>query len=115
MAVKIVIDSASDMTQSEAEELGIVMLPMEIRFQDETYLDGVDLTKEQFYEKLIESAELPKTSRITPYRFEEAFEEIVSKGDDGVVITISSKLSGTYESAKKRRKSSGGVSLSSIA
>lgn len=108
MAVKIVIDSASDMTQSEAEKLGIVMLPMEIRFQDETYLDGVDLTKEKFYEKLIESAELPKTSQITPYRFEEAFEEIVAKGDDGVVITISSKLSGTYESAKKAAEKFGG-------
>ena len=99
MAVKIIIDSASDINQEESKVLGVVMIPMEIRFGDEQYLDGVDLTSRQFYEKLIESDELPKTSQINPYRFAEVFERITANGDEAVVITISSKLSGTYASA----------------
>ncbi len=99
MAVKIIIDSASDINQEESKVLGVVMVPMEIRFGDEQYLDGVDLTSRQFYEKLIESDELPKTSQINPYRFAEVFERITANGDEAVVITISSKLSGTYASA----------------
>ena len=99
MAVKIIIDSASDINQEESKVLGVVMVPMEIRFGDEQYLDGADLTSRQFYEKLIESDELPKTSQINPYRFAEVFERITANGDEAVVITISSKLSGTYASA----------------
>jgi DegV family protein with EDD domain len=75
------------------------MIPMEVRFGEEEYLDGVNLTPKEFCNKLIESAELPKTSQVNPYRFEEVYEQIVSNGDSAVVITISSKLSGTYRSA----------------
>lgn len=100
MAVKIVIDSASDIGKAEAEKLGIVMLPMMITFGEEDYYDGVDLLPTQFYEKLIESDELPKTSQVTAYRFEEEFARLTANGDEVVVITISSKLSGTYEGAK---------------
>lgn len=101
MAVKIIIDSASDVNKTEAEALGIVMIPMEIRFGEEQFLDGVDLMPHRFYEKLIESDELPKTSQINPYRFTEVYEKITANGDEAVVITISSKLSGTYASAKQ--------------
>lgn len=97
--VKIVIDSAADIGKEEAEKLGIVMVPMVITFGSEEYYDGVDLSPLQFYEKLIEGDELPKTSQISPYRFEEAFEKITANGDEAVVITISSKLSGTHASA----------------
>lgn len=104
MSVKLIIDSASDISEKEAKELGITMLPMEVRFGSEEFLDGVNLTPKQFYNRLIESAELPKTSQINPYRFEEEFEKTVSNGDEAVVITISSKLSGTYRSACESAK-----------
>ena len=99
MAVKILIDSAADISQNESEQLGIYMIPMEVRIGDEQYYDGVDLLPRQFYEKLIESDELPRTSQINPFRFEEAYEKLTKNGDQLVVITISSKLSGTYHSA----------------
>lgn len=104
MSVKLIIDSASDISLDEANKLGITMIPMQVRFGDEEYLDGVNLTPKSFYDKLIESVELPKTSQINPYRFEEEYEKITSKGDEVVVITISSKLSGTYRSACEAAK-----------
>lgn len=100
MAVKIMIDSASDISMTEAKELGVIMMPMIISFGEQDYNDGVDLLPTEFYEKLIESDVMPKTSQISHYRFEEAFEEYTKNGDTLVVITISSKLSGTYNSAK---------------
>ena len=99
MSVKIMIDSASDISMKEAEALGVIMLPMIISFGEEEYFDGVDLLPFRFYEKLIESEELPKTSQITAFRFEEAYRKVLADGDELVVITISSKLSGTYSSA----------------
>lgn len=99
MAVKIIIDSASDISEKEAEGLGVTLVPMEIRIGAEEYLDGVNLTPAEFYEKLIESDELPQTSQINPYRFDEAYGKTVAAGDEAVVITISSKLSGTYANA----------------
>ena len=108
MAVKLVIDSASDISLEEANRLGITMIPMEVRFDQEEYLDGVNLTPKQFYDKLIESTDLPKTSQINPYRFEEEYERLTNLGNEVVVITISSKLSGTYRSAVEASKNYGG-------
>lgn len=99
MAVRILVDSASDIGAAEAKELGVVMIPLLVGFGDEEYYDGVDLTPKQFFEKLIEDAVLPKTSQITPFRFEEAFEKLTKEGDEVVAITISSKLSGTNAAA----------------
>ena len=99
MAIKIIVDSASDISLKEANEMGIEMLPMQITFGEELYYDGVDLLPYEFYEKLIESDELPKTSQITPFRFEEKIEELVNQGHEVIVITISSKLSATYNNA----------------
>lgn len=99
MGIKLMIDSASDINKEEADRLGIILMPMIINFKDEEYLDGVNLLPIEFYEKLIEFDELPKTSQINPFRFEEAFAKAVENGDDLIVITISSKLSGTYASA----------------
>lgn len=100
MAVKIIIDSASDISEEEARELGIKMLPMKITINGREYLDGIELNARDFYEMLEKSSEFPKTSQVTPFEFERAFERVVSEGDEAVVITISSKLSGTYQSAK---------------
>jgi DegV family protein with EDD domain len=99
MSVRIVIDSASDITKEKADALGLDFLPLTTIFGDEEYQDGITLTHQQFYEKLIESGVFPSTSQIPPYRFEEKYEEIRSAGDTAVVITLSSLLSGTFQSA----------------
>ena len=104
MAVKIIIDSASDISKVEAESMGITMIPMTINFGTEEYLDGVNLTPVEFYEKLVESDELPKTSQVNEYAFNEEFEKVVKNGDQAVVICLSSKLSGTYSSAERAAK-----------
>ena len=106
--VKILVDSASDVTEEEAKNLGISMLPMEITFGDETFLDGVNLSHERFFEMLIESADLPKTSQINEFRFNEEFEKLTSDGSELVVITLSSKLSGTYNCARNAAKNYAG-------
>ncbi len=99
MGIKILIDSASDINQKEASELGVTLIPMIVSFKDEQYYDGINLLPKDFYEKLIKSEELPKTTQINYYRFKEALEVLTIKGDKVIVITLSSKLSGTYSSA----------------
>ena len=99
MSVQIVIDSACDMPKSTADQLGLHYLPLRTIFEDQEYLDGVTLTGEQFYEKLIETDTVPKTSQIPPADFEAAFEKIVEAGDTVLCITVSSQVSGTYQSA----------------
>lgn len=99
--IKLLIDSAADISKQEAEEKGIVMIPMLITIGTEEFYDGVNLYPEQFWEKLIESDVLPKTSLINSFRFEEIFEKHTKSGEELIVITISSKLSGTYASAQQ--------------
>lgn len=99
MSVRIVIDSASDITLQRADELHLDFMPLKTIFGEEEYLDGITITHEQFYEKLIECGTIPTTSQISPYEFEKKFKEIREAGDTAVVITLSSLLSGTYQSA----------------
>lgn len=105
MAVKLVVDSASDIDLKEAEALGIHMIPMSIQFGDKTYQDGVDLSRVEFFEKLIESSELPTTSQINMFQFEDCFSKLTADGSEVVVITLSSKLSGTYAGAVSAARS----------
>ncbi|MCI6377209.1 MAG: DegV family protein [Clostridiales bacterium] len=107
MAVALLIDSASDVDMREAESLGIALVPMTVLFDGESYQDGINLTHRQFFEKLIESDALPKTSQINAYQFEERFRELTSAGHEVVAITLSSKLSGTYFSAAQAAKQFG--------
>ena len=97
--VKIIIDSAADILPSECQALGIRHLPLKVFFGQKEYRDAVDLSHKEFYEKLVESDELPTTSQISPAEFADAMEEVVSAGDEALVITLSSRLSGTYQSA----------------
>lgn len=101
MGVKLIVDSSSDISAAEAEKLGITMLPMDITFGTETFSDGVDLSPREFFEKLVETDELPKTSQITEQRFEQAFAGFVNEGHSVIYIALSSKLSTTYSNAKK--------------
>ena len=99
MSVRIIIDSASDITLEKAKELNLDFLPLKTIFGEEEFLDGVNLKHSEFYEKLIESDVHPTTSQISPYDYEEVFEQVKEAGDTAVCITISSKLSGCYQSA----------------
>ena len=102
--IKILVDSASDLEQQDASELGVTVLPLQIRFGSEEYLDGVSLTHREFFEKLIETDELPQTSQINEYRFDEVFSSLTADGSEVIAITLSSKLSGTHASAVKAAK-----------
>lgn len=99
MSVQLIIDSSADMSKSDCEARGITLVPLRTVFGGKEYLDGVDITPYEFYEKLIESDELPTTSMASVYDFQKALEPMLQAGDDVVIITLSSKLSGTYQSA----------------
>lgn len=101
MAVRIITDSASDITAEEAKALGITMVPMSLQFGEEEYQCGVNLSAKEFYEKLVEAKELPKTSMVSAYCFEEEFAKQTANGDEVIVVLISSKLSGTCNAAKQ--------------
>lgn len=100
MGIKLVVDSSSEITQEESKEMGVYCLPLTVSFEEDMFRDGVDLSYDEFYDKLSEYESLPKTSQVTPYLYEEAFKEILSNGDIPVAITLSSEISGTYNSAK---------------
>lgn len=98
MKIRVITDSAADLPQPCRPE--ITVLPMAVTFGEEQFLDGVDLAHRQFYEKLIEGDALPTTSQINPAQFEEAFRRAVDEGEDVVAVVLSSKLSGTCQSAR---------------
>ena len=97
MGIRIITDSASDMVDSKRSD--VTFLPLRVIFGDTEYRDGIDITRKEFYEKLVEGDEIPKTSQITPFEFGEAIKATREAGEDVLVITMSSKLSGTYQSA----------------
>lgn len=97
MKLRVITDSASDLLPPYRPELTV--LPMEITFGEEHYADGVDITHHQFYEKLIEHEHLPTTSQISPGTFEDAFRRAVDAEETVIAVVLSSKLSGTWQSA----------------
>ena len=99
MSVRIITDSASDISQELAKELNITVLPLKVRFGEEEFLDGVTLSNRQFYERLIETDEIPKTSQITPFEYRNHFEKAVKAGEQVICFTLSSGVSGSYQSA----------------
>lgn len=99
MAIRFLIDSSSDISLAEAEAHGIAFVPMTVSFGQEEYRDGVDLDKDAFYEKLIESDVLPRTAQVPPHVYSRVFADLTANGDTVITITISSAFSGTYQSA----------------
>ena len=99
MAIKIITDSGADMPIELAKELGVIILPITVRFGDEEYRAGYDLTNDRFFDMLIETDEFPKTSAISPAVYEDAFREILDNGDEAIYVGLSSGLSGTIQSA----------------
>lgn len=102
MAVRIITDSASDITREDVAAAGnpaLGVLPLSVTFGNTTYEDGVNLSHQRFYELLVEGDDLPMTGQVNPYAFERAIGEARAAGDEVIVITLSGKLSGTNASA----------------
>ena len=99
MTVKIITDSLSDITSDIADELGITVVPLTVLFGHEAFLDRVTMTTEEFYRRLTTEDILPTTTQPTPAAFMEVYENLAKETDEILVVTLSSKLSGTYQSA----------------
>ena len=97
MKTRIIVDSTCDLTPEIKKQVHVV--PLTVHFGDEEYIDGITIDHKQFYEKLIETDVHPSTSQATPAAFEEEYKKAKAAGESAVVITLSSKLSGTYQSA----------------
>ncbi|MBR4073237.1 MAG: DegV family protein [Clostridia bacterium] len=95
--IRILVDSSADIDTKNRKEISLIPLTVTIGGRD--YLDGVDLDKNEFYDLLVGGNEFPKTSQPTPQAFVEIFEEVKNKGDELIYFSISSELSGTYQSA----------------
>ena len=97
--VHIITDSAADLEPREYEELGVACIPLRVAFGDAEYRENTELSKARFYELLLSGGEFPKTSQASPAVLEGIFETVREKGDEAVYITLSSALSGTYQTA----------------
>ena len=97
MKTRIIVDSTADLMPEYKERVSVV--PLTVHFGDQEYIDGVTIDHKTFYEKLVESDVLPTTSQATPDAFMKEFDKVKEAGESAVVITVSSKLSGTYQSA----------------
>ena len=104
MTVKIVTDSTSDLAPEIIDELGITVVPLHVSIGNITYRDGVDLTTQEFYRRLAENKILPTTSAPSPQSFIDVFDRLTNETDEILCITISSKLSATYESASEGKR-----------
>ncbi len=110
MAVRIVTDSSCDLSQDEADQLDITIVPLSIRFGSEEFTDRVDLSVTEFYRRLAESEELPETAAPSPGAFENAFRAAADSGADAIVcINLSSELSATLQSARTAAKAFEGM------
>ena len=99
MAIRIITDTPSDISFDEAKEMNIDLVPLKINVDGESYREGIDISVDQFYQMLETSKVLPTTSTPSPDDFLTYFEEAKEAGDDVVVLTLASALSGTYQCA----------------
>jgi DegV family protein with EDD domain len=100
MTVRIVTDSTADFTPTEAAALGVTIVPLTVFFGDEAFLDNIEIDNATFYNKLQKTRELPRTSQPSPASFQAAYTRLIEEGADGIIsVHLSSKLSGTYQSA----------------
>lgn len=115
MPLAIVTDSTSDLTREEAAELGVTVVPLNVMFESESLRDGVDIGPEEFFRRLAHTKVLPKTSQPSVGAFLEAYEQVLSGGATAILsIHISSKLSGTLNSARTARDSMAAPSAVSL-
>ena len=99
--VKIITDTTSDLTMEMARDLGVTLLPLTVTFGTQSYLEQVDITPTEFFDKLVKSKAFPTTSGLSAGVYAEAYDKLAEKSDEVLVLTLSRKLSATYESAIK--------------
>jgi len=104
MTVKIVTDSTSDLSPQSAKELGVTVVPVYVRFGDKVYRDGIDITQDEFYQKLANSPVHPATSQPSPSDFADAYNRLAKETDEILSVHVSSKVSGTCESALRAKE-----------
>lgn len=105
--IKILTDSSCVISQQEAAELNVDIIPLGVTFGSEGFKDGIDITTEQFYEKLLSGTDYPHTSQPSPFELEERFMDAKKNGDTLLFLPLSSKISGTYESAVRIKEEGG--------
>jgi DegV family protein with EDD domain len=103
--IAIVTDSTADLTPQMVEELGATIVPLRVIFGNEAYREGMDITTEEFYERLVTSRQLPTTSAPSVGDFQEVYERLLKEADSIVSIHIAGKLSATVEAARTARQS----------
>lgn len=97
--IRILVDSSADYTAQELEKLNMELVPITITLGDKSYRDGIDITKDELYQMLLDTEEFPMTSQPSPQDFLDVFEDVKEKGDSLVYLSLSSSLSGTFQSA----------------
>ena len=103
MTVKIVTDSLSDITDDLAQELGVTVVPLYVRFGEEVYRDRVEITTDEFYHKLVHGDILPTTTQPSPGDFLNVYKKLAKETDEILVVVVSGMLSGTYQSAMQAK------------
>lgn len=111
MSIRIVIDSTSDVTEDIINKYNLKMVPLTVNFGDESFLDKVELSSSDFFEKLVQAEKLPTTSQVSPGSFVEVFSQILLEGDQVLGIFLAPELSGTYDSARIAKDMVGGDSI----
>ncbi len=100
---KIITDSSTSITQEEAKEMGVIVLPLTLSYNNKDYLDGIDIQTDEFYNMIFadenKKVPFPKTSMVGPQVFKDIFDKLIAEGYVPVVLPISKVLSGTYQSA----------------
>ena len=104
MKIKIITDSTADIPKNIVESCGIEVVPLNVRFGETEFKYGVDIQADEFYEKLVSSSEVPKTSQPSVGDFLTVYEKYASQGFDIVSIHLTGKLSGTMNSALQAKK-----------
>jgi len=99
MSIRIISDSTCDITPKDQEQMNIRVIPLTVNFGNDSYRDGIDISNEEFFDKLEHSKTLPTTSSVAPQAFIDAFQEALDAGDEVVGVFISGDISGTYQAA----------------
>lgn len=100
MAIRVITDSSCDLPAGMARQLGVTIVPLRVTFDKETFLEGVDIQPDDFFNRLAAFEGLPKTSQPSPDDFRKVIDDALTQGDDPLILTLTSALSGTYDSAR---------------
>lgn len=99
MAIRIITDTGSDLNLQEANELGVELVPLTVKFGDKVFNDGYDMSKDEFYRMIENRDHYPETGAPAPQAYKDKFDKVIADGDVGICFTISKVVSASYQSA----------------